>query len=135
MALQLEIVTPRGKVVDVAIDEVCVPGTLGEFGILEGHVPVLSALKAGILRYRVGNKTEQVALGGRGYVEIAGEKKVMVISDKCVTKAEVDPQLAKEELAAAQSRLADFSGPTDDPEYKAIEQQAQWAEAQLALLA
>ena len=135
MALQLQVVTPKGKALELAVDEVSVPGALGEFGILEGHIPVLSALKAGVLSYRASGKAGQIAIGGRGYVEIAGEEKVMVISDSCVTADDVDADMAKEELSEAQARLASYHGTTDDAEYQLIQQKIDWAEARLALLA
>ena len=139
MALQLEVVTPKGKALALAVDEVSVPGTLGEFGILEGHIPVLSALRAGLLRYVANGKTEQIAVGGRGYVEIAGtqvdgREKVMVISDACMTKDQVDADMAREELAEAKARLESYDGTTEDAEYQLIQQKVDWAEAQLALL-
>jgi F-type H+-transporting ATPase subunit epsilon len=134
MALHLQVVTPKGKALEATVDEVSVPGALGEFGILEGHIPVLSALKAGVVHYTSGGKTGHLAVGGRGYVEIAGEEKVMVISDSCMTSDDVDADMAKEELAEAQARLASYEGTTDDAEYQLIEQKINWAQARLALL-
>ncbi len=135
MALHLQVVTPKGKALEATVDEVSVPGALGEFGILEGHIPVLSALKAGVLHYIASGKVGHLAVGGRGYIEIAGEEKVMVISDSCMTKDDVDADMAREELAEAEARLASYDGTTEDAEYQLIQQKIDWAQARLALLA
>jgi F0F1-type ATP synthase epsilon subunit len=49
--LALEIVTPDRSLIREEVDEVVVPGTEGELGILPGHTPLLSTLKVGELWY------------------------------------------------------------------------------------
>ena len=46
--LTLEMVTPYKKVLSEEVDEVTAPGTVGEFGILPGHTPMLTNLRIGI---------------------------------------------------------------------------------------
>jgi len=50
----LEVVTPVERVLSKEVDEVVAPGELGEFGVLPGHVPFLTLLLPGELRYRIG---------------------------------------------------------------------------------
>ena len=45
--VRLEIVTPEKIVVSEDAQIVMAPGVLGEFGVLTGHTPFLTALKAG----------------------------------------------------------------------------------------
>ena len=45
--IMLEIVTPERVVVSEEVEEVVLPGIEGEFGVLEGHIPFLTALKVG----------------------------------------------------------------------------------------
>ena len=40
--LKLSVVTPEGQTLAQEVDEVTVPGLLGEFGVLDGHVPLLA---------------------------------------------------------------------------------------------
>jgi F-type H+-transporting ATPase subunit epsilon len=47
--LTLEIVTPDRALLREEVDEVVVPGSQGEFGVLPGHTPLLSTLKVGEL--------------------------------------------------------------------------------------
>ena len=51
-SIRLEIVTPRGRALTADVDEVTAPGVEGEFGILPGHLPILAALRTGIVNYR-----------------------------------------------------------------------------------
>ena len=46
--MRLSVTTPRGALVDTDVEEVTAPGELGEFGVLPGHVPLMSALKPGV---------------------------------------------------------------------------------------
>lgn len=133
MTLHLEVVTPKGVIVESDVQEVSVPGVLGEMGILEGHIPVLTAIKAGLLRYRAENKDHFIAIGGRGYVEITGQDKVLVIVDNSLNANEVDGALAKEELSHAEKELNAFVGKDDDPARQDLIEKMQWAQTQIEL--
>jgi F-type H+-transporting ATPase subunit epsilon len=47
MALNFELVTPERLVRSEEVYMVTVPGTEGDFGVLEGHSPMVSTLRAG----------------------------------------------------------------------------------------
>ena len=57
----LEIVTPRGRALAASVDEVTAPSVNGEFGVLPGHLPLLAALRTGMVTYRQGSETTRVA--------------------------------------------------------------------------
>ena len=48
----LDVVTPQRPALNAEVDEVTAPGVRGEFGVLPGHTPFLTALKAGMLTWR-----------------------------------------------------------------------------------
>jgi F-type H+-transporting ATPase subunit epsilon len=77
----LEVVTPTGSAVSTNADEVIVPGAEGEFGVLGGHTPFVSALKPGSLRYRTGAEMRVLSIGA-GLVEVTGLDKVVVLTDR-----------------------------------------------------
>ena len=52
VAMQLEVLTPQRTALNAEVDEVTVPGLAGEFGVLPGHTPFLTALKEGTLSWR-----------------------------------------------------------------------------------
>ncbi len=49
MALHFELVTPEKLVRSEDVHMVVVPGTEGDFGVLEGHAPVMSVIRTGEL--------------------------------------------------------------------------------------
>jgi ATP synthase F1 epsilon subunit len=77
--LLLEIVTPDRKLLSTEADVVVCPGVEGQFGILYGHVPFLSALDIGEMYYRDGGKTEYLSVSG-GFAEVTG-KKVTIVAE------------------------------------------------------
>jgi F-type H+-transporting ATPase subunit epsilon len=47
--LKINLVTPRGVIAHTDAESVRAPGELGEFELLPGHVPLLTAIKPGVL--------------------------------------------------------------------------------------
>ena len=61
--MHLTVNTPSGSVLETSITELTAPGVLGEFGILTGHIPILSAVRPGVMTYFVGDKKTFLAVG------------------------------------------------------------------------
>ena len=95
MSLELTIVTPEGQAYHGEVEYVVLPGVEGEFGVLAGHEPFLSALKSGPLELSA-NGRERHAAVSRGYAEIHGDK-VTVMVGACEWADEID--LARAERA------------------------------------
>src|SRR6476469_8479677 len=102
--IQLEIVTPKGRALDVLADEVTAPSVQGEFGVMPGHLPLLAALRTGIVTYRQGQDTKRCAVGP-GFAE-AGPTKVAILTDDYITREQIDPVVVRKELAEVQGELA-----------------------------
>src|SRR5512143_1085773 len=101
--LFLEIVTPERRVVREEVDEVVCPGIEGEFGVLPGHTPFLTALKIGELNYRVGDLRKYIAITW-GYAEVDADR-VEILADMAETAEEIDLRRAEEAKAKAESKL------------------------------
>jgi F-type H+-transporting ATPase subunit epsilon len=71
MALHFELVTPARLVRSEEVHMVVVPGTEGEFGVLQGHAPFMTTIKDGPLKvYRTENGApEEVRITG-GFAEV-----------------------------------------------------------------
>jgi F-type H+-transporting ATPase subunit epsilon len=69
--MHVEVVTPKGIAFAGDADEVIAPGASGEFGVLPGHTPFLTALKAGPLTVRKGGDKTVLTVGA-GYAEVSG---------------------------------------------------------------
>nr|WP_214647616.1 ATP synthase F1 subunit epsilon [Novosphingobium aerophilum] len=69
--LHFELVTPAKLVRSENVHMVVVPGSEGEFGVLEGHAPFMSTVKDGVIRiYKTENGTpEEIAVSG-GFAEV-----------------------------------------------------------------
>ena len=115
--LRLEMVTPYKQVLAIDVDEVTAPGTLGEFGILPGHTPLLTTLKIGELTYRIGNELFHVAVNW-GYVEVENDK-VTVLVETAEPADQIDLARAKEALSRAETAMKSLS--PEDVEFAQME--------------
>jgi F-type H+-transporting ATPase subunit epsilon len=102
--LQLEVVTPDRLVVSETVDIVMAMGALGEFGILANHVPFLTPLQAGELRFRKDNQLEYLAVTG-GFAEVSNNK-VTILAEAAEKAREIDTDRAKRAKERAEKRLA-----------------------------
>mgnify|MGYP001194451283 CR=1 FL=1 len=100
--LHLEIVTSERTIYNGEVDMVTVPGGDGVMGVLPKHAPVLSTLKPGELRVRVGNDVQEFAIGG-GFVDIHDDR-VIILADSAERADEIDEARAE----AAMNRAADL---------------------------
>ena len=137
--MRLLVTTPRGALVDTDIDEVTASGELGEFGVLPGHVPLMSSLKPGVLWYKAKDHTGVLALG-QGFLQVAplpqaddhkgGRDRVLVLVDQALTARDVDTARAEKDLAAADKELAAWHGELDGAHQALVERRG-WAQARL----
>ena len=72
MALRFELVTPARLVLSEQVYMVNVPGTEGEFGVLEGHAPFATTMKDGTIRvYRTAGGTPEDIVVRGGFAEVS----------------------------------------------------------------
>lgn len=103
--LLLEIVTPEKKVLSEQVDIVMAPGEEGEFGVLPNHIPFLSKLKIGELRFRSGANTRFVAVMG-GFAEVLPDH-VTILATAAEEATEIDVIRAKAARERAERRLSE----------------------------
>jgi F-type H+-transporting ATPase subunit epsilon len=97
-------VTPDRALLREEVDEVVVPGSQGEFGVLPGHTPLLSTLKVGELWYRQGQEKHYLAIAF-GFVEVLPDR-VTVLAQVGERAQEIDVQRAERAKQRAEQRLA-----------------------------
>ncbi|MGD0827573.1 MAG: F0F1 ATP synthase subunit epsilon [Desulfobaccales bacterium] len=102
--LRLEVVTPDRLVLSTDADVVVCPGVEGQFGVLVGHVPFLSALDIGEMYYRLGGKTECLTIFG-GFAEVTGSK-VTIVAEAAELQCDIDVERARRAKERAERRLA-----------------------------
>jgi F-type H+-transporting ATPase subunit epsilon len=105
-SIRLEIVTPEKTVVSDDVQIVMAPGVLGEFGVLIGHTPFLTALKTGAVRYTDTQGAEHMVFVSGGFAE-ALPQKVTILAESAERRRDIDLERARAALERAQKRLAE----------------------------
>lgn len=136
MAFELTIVTPEGPSYDGAVETVVLPGSEGDFGVLDGHERLLTALKSGPVEIRgsAGAASQWAAVSG-GFAEVTGER-VVVMVDHCVLAAEIDASQEERDRSSALEELRGLSGAEEnDVRRSELEKTVAVAEARLETVA
>ncbi len=102
--VKLEVVTPDRLVLSENVDIVVATGSEGEFGVLHQHIPFLTTLQEGELRYRQGGNLQHMAVSG-GFAEVTPEK-VTILAEAAELAREIDIDRAKRARERAEKRLA-----------------------------
>ncbi len=103
MSLQLEIVTPHGKVYDETIDSVVMPTTSGEVGIMPGHIPLLTEIQAGEIAVSKSGSVDHLAVS-KGFAQCIGDK-VSILAENAISEADIDVNEVEAAVARAQEAL------------------------------
>jgi F-type H+-transporting ATPase subunit epsilon len=115
MALSVKVITPDKTVWNDRAEEVILPSTTGQLGILSGHAPLLTALEIGVLRVRPGREWKAIALMG-GFAEVENNE-IKILVNGAELGDSIDLDTARNEYQAAQSRF-DRVGNSDDRQEK-----------------
>ncbi len=127
--LEINLVTPRGVVAHQAADGLTAPGELGEFELLPGHVPMLAALKPGVLT--IGDKNKSRYAVSAGYLRIDPGGAIEVLVEQAVAAADVDVEAARTDLRTAEAELAKWGDKPADGEWQIVLNRVAWAQARL----
>jgi F-type H+-transporting ATPase subunit epsilon len=114
MTLNLRVLAPDKSVYDGSADEVILPSTTGQLGILTGHVSMLTALDSGVLRLREGSNWQSIALSG-GFAEVEANEVTVLVNDAELGSG-IDAVAAAAAFEAAQQAAAGFEGQAPSPE-------------------
>ncbi|MEN6373543.1 MAG: F0F1 ATP synthase subunit epsilon [Smithella sp.] len=110
--LILEIVTPEKMAFTGEVEEVTVPGTEGEFGVLRGHEAVLTSVDIGELSFTKDGKKSYYAVN-TGYVEVTAEKVTLLI-ETAERSDTIDVDRAQRAKERAETRLAQVEKDSDE---------------------
>lgn len=128
--LQLEIVTPEGKVYEDQIDSVVMPTTTGEIGIMSGHIPLVTEIQAGEITVIKGGSSEQLAVS-KGFAEVIADK-VSILAEHAIKAIDIDPAEIEAAQARAESALKNATEMSDE-EINMLETTIQYANIQRLL--
>jgi F-type H+-transporting ATPase subunit epsilon len=131
--LGVNLVTPKGVIAHTDADSVQAPGELGEFELLPGHIPMLTALRPGVLT--IGSKARARYAVGNGYLRVDPTGAVEILVEHALAAKTIDAEVAKKDLASAEAELAKWGDKPMDGDYTNLQARIGWARAQLDTLA
>jgi F-type H+-transporting ATPase subunit epsilon len=114
--LMLEIVTPEKMTFSGKVEEVTIPGTEGEFGVLRGHEAFLSSVDIGELNFIKDSKKTHYSVN-TGYAEVTANK-VTILIETAEKSDHIDKNRAQKAKDNAEARLAQIA--KDDIEYEKV---------------
>lgn len=103
--LNFALVSPEREVFHGEVDHVVAPGAEGEFGVLPGHAPFMSTLKAGALKVIDGGEVRRIFVNG-GFADVTPEG-LTVLAEEAIDLASVDAGQVEADLKIAQEDLRD----------------------------
>ncbi|WAL59585.1 ATP synthase F1 subunit epsilon [Thermocoleostomius sinensis] len=103
MPLTVRVISPDKTVWDSAAEEVILPSTTGQLGILSGHAPLLTALDIGVMRVRASKDWQAIALMG-GFAEVENDE-VIILVNGAERGEGIDREAARTAYSEAETRL------------------------------
>jgi len=104
MTLTVKVIAPDQTILDTVAEEVILPSSTGQLGILTDHAPLISALETGVLRFRKDKTWSAIALTG-GFAEVE-ENEVTVLVRSGELGSTINVEEARKKLADAEQALA-----------------------------
>lgn len=103
--LNFALVSPEREVFHGDVDQVVVPGSEGDFGVLPNHAPVMSVVKIGALRVLNDGAERRIFVNG-GFADVTPEG-LTVLAEEAIDLADIAPAQLEQDLKNAQEDLRD----------------------------
>ena len=103
-----DLVSPEKIAFSGEVDQVDIPGTEGDFGVLAGHAPVIAGVRPGIITVTAGGQREKIIVLG-GIAEVS-EKGLTVLTLVATSLAELDRRQFADEVSEMEAKLAEKEG-------------------------
>ena len=114
MTISLKVLAPNQNVYEGEAEEVILPSTTGQIGVLPGHISLVTAIDIGVLRLRINSQWKSIALMG-GFAEIESDE-VIVLVNGAEIGSDINAQKAKDALKEAKSAINNFPENEKSPE-------------------
>ena len=102
---KFELVTPERMVISQDASQVVVPGMEGEFTVLPGHAPVISALRPGVVNATLGDGRKLRAFVKDGFAEVDSGR-LTILAERAVDVEGIGAAGIAEELRTAEQEVA-----------------------------
>ena len=111
MALHISIIAPDRTVWDSDAEEVILPSSTGQLGILRGHAPLLTALDIGVMRVRTDKDWTPIVLMG-GFAEVENDELTILVNG-AEEGSSIDKEEAQKEVEEATIRVNEADSSKD----------------------
>ena len=118
MTMHLNIVSAENEIYSGTVTQVFAPAEMGEVGIMSRHAPMLSTLKAGVVRAISQDEEEQTFFVSGGILEIQPHV-ITILSDTALRADDIDESAALEAKAQAEAAMKDKASDMDYTKAKA----------------
>jgi len=81
MSISLKVLAPNKNVYQGEAEEVILPSTTGQLGVLPGHISLVTAIDIGVLRLRMNSQWKSIALMG-GFAEIESDEVIVLVNNE-----------------------------------------------------
>jgi F-type H+-transporting ATPase subunit epsilon len=103
MTLNIRVIAPDKTVWDSKVDEVILPSSTGQLGILKGHAPLLTALDTGVMRVRIQKQWKPIFLFG-GFAEVEQDD-ITILVNGAEQITDIDLQVEQDNLNTLTEQL------------------------------
>ena len=100
MPVSFELISPEKILLSGEVSMVVVPGAEGDFGVLQGHAPLISALRPGVIETWENEAPDRRIFVAGGFAEVVGDR-CTVLAEEALPVEEIDRETAGRRLAAA----------------------------------
>ena len=105
MTLTVRVVSPDKTVWDATAEEVILPSTTGQLGVLSGHAPLLTALDTAVMRVRPSKNQDWVAIALMGgFAEVENDE-VTILVNGAERGDKIDLEAARTAYTQAQAKV------------------------------
>jgi F-type H+-transporting ATPase subunit epsilon len=107
-AFHFELVSPEKLLFSGDVEQVVAPGVDGQFTVLKDHAPVMTTLKAGVVRIDTAGKVEKLFVRG-GFADVSASgftilaEQALSVADVDLAKLEADIKDAREDVSDAKT--------------------------------
>jgi F-type H+-transporting ATPase subunit epsilon len=109
-----DLVSPEKMAFSGEVDQVDIPGTEGDFGVLAGHAPIVAAVRPGVLTIIRGDTREKIIVLG-GLAEMS-DKGLTVLTEVATSIEELDRARFADTITEMEAKLAEKEGSELDSE-------------------
>jgi F-type H+-transporting ATPase subunit epsilon len=108
--IAFELVSPERLLESSEADMVVVPGAEGDFGVLPGHVPLISTLRPGVIEIYDGATVRQRIMVTGGFAEVSNDR-LTVLVEEAMPLADISVAQLEGKLRQAQEAVAEATDP------------------------